>query len=129
MQDANTSITYEVVQTYIDILPQSFSYFNATFAHRDTAQPNIFTFNFRTADTAIPSYGDSTTAGRLYIGFPTVDANNGGVFLSNLGYSTGDGSVIPCWFKTGPTYIAPISGKSLSCFLRISPFNPNNAFV
>lgn len=49
------------------------AYFNATYAHRDIAKHNLFTFQFRNGDEEIPAYDHGTTAGRIYIGFPTKD--------------------------------------------------------
>jgi hypothetical protein len=47
----------------------------------------------------IPSYNDGANAGRIYIGFPVINKNNGAVFAADLGF-TGivDGSVLPCFF-------------------------------
>jgi len=42
---------------------------------------------FRNGPNAIPAYNDATAAGRIYIGFPTVDANSGSVFASDLGFT------------------------------------------
>ena len=69
----NYTELYERVQQYVDILPGTVAYFNATYAHRDIGRHNIFTFQFRNGDDIIPAYDDGTTAGRIYIGFPTKD--------------------------------------------------------
>ena len=125
----NYTETYETVQQYIDILPGPVDYFNATYAHRDTGKHNIFTFQFRTGADSIPAYNHASTAGRIYIGFPTSDANNAAVFSTNLGFSSGVGTVVPCYFESGPGYIAPVAGKELKCMLRPAPFTPRYAYV
>jgi hypothetical protein len=82
-----SSQSLEKTQQYVDILPPDLSYFNVTWAHRDINQFNIFTVEFKNGPNVIPSYNDATTAGRIYIGFPTVDANIGTVFASDLGFT------------------------------------------
>ncbi len=91
-------------------MPGTVAYFNATYAHRDIGLDNIFTFEFRTGTDEIPAYDNGTTAGRIYIGFPTMDDNNANVFSDNLGFSDNTGTVIPCYFENLPGYISPISG-------------------
>lgn len=65
----------------------------------------------------IPAFDDSTTAGRMYIGFPTKDDNSATVFANDLGFSRETGDKIPCWFRQGAGYIQPLSGRSLECRL------------
>lgn len=77
----------------------------------------------------MPAYNDGTTAGRIYIGFPTKDDANNDVFSTNLGFSTGVGTIIPCWFGTGVNFITALSGKNLTCKLRDSPYTPRYAYV
>ncbi len=101
---------YETVQQYIDILPGTVDYFNATYAHRDIGKHNIFTFEFRTGPDSIPAYNDGTRAGRIYIGFPTRDDNSASVFSTNLGFFNGLGTVVPCYFESGVNYITSVPG-------------------
>lgn len=117
------------MQQYFDILPGPVSYFNVTFGHRDTGKENIFEIAFRTGSVAVPAYNDATTAGRIYIGFPTKDDANNDVFTTNLGFSSGMGTVIPCWFQTGLGYISANVGTNLTCKLRTSPNTPKYAYV
>lgn len=121
--------TYENVQQYIDILPGPVRYFNVSFAHRDTGKQNIFQVNFRTGSVVVPAYNDATTAGRIYIGFPTKDDSNNDVFTTNLGFTGGIGSIVPCWFQTGTGYISAITGTNLTCRLRTSPYTPKYAYI
>lgn len=126
--DTNTEV-YENVQQYVDVLPGVVPYFNVSYAHRDIGRDNIFEVKFRTGSVVVPAYNDATTAGRIYIGFPTLDDASAGVFPTNLGFSSGLGTVVPCWFQTGSGYISALSGKNLTCKLRNSPFTPNYAYV
>lgn len=97
--NSTSSGTLEKVQQTVDILPGDVSYFNVTWAVRDIGTYNIFTVEFKNGQTAIPAYNDGATQGRIYIGFPTVDASNGAVFSSNLGFTgLAEGSVLPCYF-------------------------------
>lgn len=127
--DVNNTVEDEYVEQYVDILPEPADYFEVNYAHRDSGRHNIYTIEFRNGDDAVPAYNHGTTAGRIYIGFPTKDENNGNVFSSNLGFGDGLGTIIPCWFKSGPTYIAPVSGEELKCILRTSPFSPKYTYV
>ena len=111
VRNSADSTTYENVQQYIDILPGTVDFFNATYAHRDTNKHNIFTFEFRTGPDAIPAYNHGTKAGRIYIGFPTADDNNADVFAMNLGFASGVGTVVPCYFESGPGYITAVAGE------------------
>jgi hypothetical protein len=114
---------------YFDILPGNVAYFNVTFGHRDTGKENIFEIAFRTGSTIVPAYNDATTAGRIYIGFPTKDDANNDVFSTNLGFSSGLGTIIPCWFQLGTGYISAVVGTNLTCKLRTSPNTPKFAYV
>lgn len=125
----NFTETYENVQQYIDILPGPVDYFKVNYVHRDTGRHNIFIFKFRNGPDPIPAYNHGTTAGRIYIGFPTRDDNNVNVFSNNLGFSGNDGTIVPCHFIGGMGYITAVSGKELKCVLRISPYAPKHAFV
>lgn len=51
------------------------------------------------------------------------------MFETNLGFDSGLGTVVPCFFESGPTYISPVAGEDLKCILRTSPFAPNDAVV
>ena len=51
------------------------------------------------------------------------------MFDTNLGFDSGLGTVIPCFFEGGSNYIQPVSGKDLKCILRTSPYAPNYAYV
>lgn len=77
----------------------------------------------------MPAYNDATTAGRIYIGFPTKDDSNNDVFATNLGFSSGIGTIIPCWFQTGVGFISAVTGTNLTCRLRTSPYTPKYAVV
>ena len=123
------NVTYEGVQQYVDILPGTLPSFNVNYAHRDIGRSNIFEIEFRNGGQTIPAYNDGTTAGRIYIGFPVKDENNGNVFASDLGFSSGLGTVVPCWFKSGVGYVTPLSGKNLTCHLRNSPYSPKYAYI
>jgi len=91
--------TLEKVQQYIDILPPDVAYFNISWANRDQGVYNIYTVEIKNGLVAIPAYNDAANAGRIYIGFPTVNKNSGAVFASNLGFSGyTDGAVLPCFF-------------------------------
>ena len=124
----NYTIIHETVQQYIDILPGTVDYFNVTYAHRDTGKDNIFIFQFRNGPDAIPAYNAGSTAGRIYFGFPTRDDNGANVFETNLGFDA-LGTVVPCFFESGPTYITHVAGEDLKCILRTSPYAPNYAYV
>jgi hypothetical protein len=109
------------VQQYVDLLPGDVSYFNVSWAHRDINQYNIYTVEFKNGQTAIPSYNDATTAGRIYIGFPMLDSLSNNVFAANLGFSgITEGSVLPCYFDTGFNFVTATGGKSLTCKIRMS---------
>jgi hypothetical protein len=117
--------TLEKGQYYFDILPDDMTLFNASFAHRDTSKPNLYTFNLRTGSTVVPAYNDPSNAGRVYIGFPTADAFSATVFDNYLGFSSsGMGTILPCWFNNGSGYVLPIAGQSLACRLRSSSVSP-----
>ena len=113
----------------MDIRCGPIKYFNASFAHLDINLHNIFTFQFRTGSDPVPAYDDSSSAGRIYIGFPTLDDANTAVFTADLGYTSGLGTDIPCWFQSGSGYIAPLAGKELECRLVTSPYSPKHTFV
>jgi hypothetical protein len=72
--------------------------------------------------TLIPSYNNGVTAGRIYLGFPTVDASSNTVFASNLGFSgITEGTVLPCYFdSTVSNPVTATSGQSLQCKIRLS---------
>ena len=76
------------MQQAVDILPPDVGYFNVSWAHRDIGIDNIFEVEFKNGLSAIPAYDDSANAGRIMIGFPTVDENGGSVFDTDLGFST-----------------------------------------
>ena len=59
----------------------------------------------------VPAYNHLSNAGRIYIGFPTADDNSANVFSEDLGYASGLGTTIPCWFELGTGKIAALSGK------------------
>lgn len=128
INNTNTE-TYETVQQYIDILPGPVSFYNVTFGHRDTNKENIFEVRFRTGAVVVPAYNDATSAGRIYVGFPTKDDANNDVFAANLGFSAGIGTVIPCWFQTGAGFISALASTNLTCKLRDSPYAPKFAYV
>lgn len=94
-----TSESLEKVQQEIEILPGDVGYFNVSWAVKDQGVYNIFTVEMKNGPHTIPSYNDGANSGRIYIGFPTINDNNGAVFLGNLGF-TGitEGSVLPCYF-------------------------------
>lgn len=74
---------------------------------------------FQNGNSPITAYNDGTNASRIYIGFPRVNSDGSGtVFLADLGFS--NGTIIPCYFETGPDYVTPISGKKLGCRLKRS---------
>ena len=120
---------YERVQQYIDILPGKVDYFKVSYAHRDINKHNIFTVEFRTGSDVVPAYNHGTTSGRIYIGFPTKDSNGANVFSDDLGFNTGLGTVLPCWFKSGLGYASAVSGEELKCVLRNSPYSPKEVWV
>lgn len=51
------------------------------------------------------------------------------MFSSNLGFSSGIGTIIPCWFQTGTGFISAVGGTNLTCKLRDSPYTPRFATV
>jgi hypothetical protein len=78
----------------------------------------------------VPAFNDPSNAGRIYIGFPTSDSASTTVFDSNLGYSsTGMGTILPCWFNNGSSYVQPLASTSLQCRLRPSSGAPTPVWV
>ena len=110
-------------------MPGPVRYFNISYAHRDTSKENIFEINFRTGSVVVPAYNDATTAGRIYIGFPTKDSSNNDVFSANLGFTSGIGTVVPSWFQSGTGFISAVTGKNITCRLRTAPYTPKYVYV
>lgn len=79
----------------------------------------------------VPAYNDATAPGRIYIGFPTQDSNSNPVFDNNLGFSTGIGTEVPCWFNNNTgLYVQQISTVlPLTCRLRPSSGAPTPVWV
>jgi hypothetical protein len=72
--------------------------------------------------TPIPSYNNGATAGRIYFGFPMLDASSNPVFASNLGFSgITEGTVLPCYFDSTVTNaVTATGGQTLQCKIRLS---------
>ena len=120
----------EKVQQDIDILPPDVGYFNVSWAHRDIGYDNIFTVEFMNGAGVIPAYNDGANAGRISLGFPTVQPSGGSVFDSDLGFTTlKEGALLPCFFETAAGFAGPFSGKSLECKLRKSYTNNYNVWI
>ena len=97
--NASTSQSLEKVQQYVDLLPPEVGYFNVSWAVRDQGVYNIYTIEFKNGANTIASYNDGANPGRIYFGFPTINANSGGIFATNLGFSgITEGSILPCFF-------------------------------
>ena len=110
-------------------MPENVASFNATYSHLDKGQFNIFEFYFKNGATEIPAFDDTTTAGRIYIGFPTKDENSANVFADDLGFSRVTGDKIPCYFKQAAGYATALTGKNLECRLIKSVGFPSYAYV
>ena len=124
IRNDTTEEVLEKVQQFIDILPPEVAEFKVDWAIRDIGTYNIWTIEFKNGPTPIPAYNDGSNAGRITIGFPTVDENSNAVFAADLGFSgIVEGSVLPCYFEEGASFVGPVSGKQLECRIRKSMTN------
>ena len=99
IRNDSTEEVLEKVQQFVDILPPEVSEFKVDWAIRDIGTYNIWTIEFKNGQTPIPAYNDGSNAGRITIGFPTVDENSNSVFAADLGFtSINEGTILPCYF-------------------------------
>lgn len=81
----------------------------------------MFIVSFRVSSPLINAYNHGTTYSRIYIEFPTVDANGNTLFAKDLGGYANTGDIVGCAFNTWDSYFVTYnSGTRLMCRLIMS---------